>query len=225
MDQHFWHERWQRKEIGFHQAEVNPLLIQYWHELGLAPGSRVLVPLCGKSLDLLWLREQGHEVVGAELSRVAVAEFFDAAGLTPTITPSISHGETLNAGLERWQADGIEIYCGDLFQLSASLLGRVDGWYDRAALVALPAAMRGPYVAHLRQLAPMARGLLITLDYPQERVAGPPFSVEPAEVAERYQRDFQLRPLASCPCDDLPPKFRQQGVAVLNERAWGLIPA
>jgi len=210
MDPQYWQQRWQRNEIGFHRSEVNPLLIRHWPALQLSPGARVLVPLCGKSRDLWWLQQQGFAVVGVELSRIAVAQFFAEAGLTPTVSEL--------GALSLWRAAGIELYCGDLFQLDASRLGAVDGWYDRAALVALPATLRVAYARHLHHLVAQAPGLLITLEYDQVRVEGPPFAVAPSEIETLHGAHFSLRELACQRSDDLSPKFRQAGLSHLTER-------
>lgn len=216
MDAHFWHSRWQNNEIGFHNAEVNPHLRRFWPELGLAPGARVLVPLCGKSVDMLWLREQGYHVVGVELSPLAVEQFFVTAGLEVTVRQ--------NRDLQHWSAAGIEIFCGDLFALDAAQLGPVDGFYDRAALVALPPAMRRDYAGKLASLAGTAEGLLISLEYSQPLVDGPPFSVAAEEVAQLLQPDFCVSERNQQLSDDLPPKFRQAGVSALIERVYRLRP-
>lgn len=80
MNEAFWHERWARNEIGFHLGEVNPYLLRHWPSLALPNGARVLVPLCGKSLDMAWLVEQGFTVVGVELSEKAVRAFLTSNG-------------------------------------------------------------------------------------------------------------------------------------------------
>lgn len=76
MTPEFWHKRWQEKRIGFNQSAVNPLLTEYIDHLDLAVGSRIFVPLCGKSIDMVWLAAQGYDVVGVELVETAVQEFF-----------------------------------------------------------------------------------------------------------------------------------------------------
>jgi thiopurine S-methyltransferase len=84
LQQEFWHERWQQNEIGFHDKEINEHLQQYWPAFNIALNSRIFVPLCGKSKDLLWLLAQGYEVIGVELSPLAVQAFFDENGLSAT---------------------------------------------------------------------------------------------------------------------------------------------
>lgn len=215
MDHGFWHERWTVNQIGFHQGSSNRFLEQYWPGLQLATGSRVLVPLCGKSLDLLWLRDQGHRVTGIELSPLAVEAFFAEHALTPAVRQE--------TGYSRWSAENIELYCADLFTLSQVTLGHFEACYDRAALIALPAPMRRQYAQHLRKLLPpRTPGLLVTLEYPPAEMNGPPFAVTGDELQQLFGSDSQLRQLESS--DTLPenPSFRDRGLTTLQEAAWYL---
>ena len=179
MEQAFWLQRWHEGRIGFHRTEVMPLLEKHWGALALAAGSRVFVPLAGKSLDLLWLAAQGHRVLGVELSPLAIEQFFSEHGLTPQV-------HTSRYGTHHVAGD-IELICGDAFALDAEALADCAGVYDRAAMIALPPAMRAPYVDELYARLPIGcRGLLITLEYPQAEKQGPPFSVEEDEVRMRF---------------------------------------
>ncbi|HMC13854.1 MAG TPA: thiopurine S-methyltransferase, partial [Gallionellaceae bacterium] len=141
MEKDFWLERWEREEIGFHQDEINPYLRQYWHELHHDQGGEVFVPLCGKSLDMLWLRKQGYSVLGVEISSIAVQSFFKENGYN-------SNHVTGNK-FEICEADNIKILCGDFFDLGKDYLAKVRTVYDRASLVALPPEMRKRYARHL----------------------------------------------------------------------------
>jgi len=179
MEHEFWHERWAQQQIGFHQPDGHPMLARHWPGLDLAPTARVLVPLCGKTPDMAWLARRGHGVVGIELSAVAAADFFATQQLEPQI-------EQIGA-FTRYRASGIEIWVGDFFAADTRLLGRFECFYDRAALIALPPAMRGDYVTHLHGLLETAaRGLLITLDYDQNEMKGPPFAVPENEVRRHF---------------------------------------
>ncbi|MGP0170933.1 thiopurine S-methyltransferase [Pseudomonas sp. NCHU5208] len=179
MHEAFWQERWARDQIGFHQAQVNPYLQRHWPNLGVKCSAKVLVPLCGKSLDLAWLAGQGHAVLGVELAQKAVREFFAEHGLQPQVE--------VHGAFERYRAADIELWCGDFFALSAADVADCQAFYDRAALIALPTAMRERYAAHLRAILPEGcQGLLVTLDYEQSRMDGPPFSVGDAEVREHF---------------------------------------
>ena len=146
MDSDFWHERWRQNQIGFHQQEINAHLQEFWPSLNLPAGSRVFVPLCGKSRDLLWLRAQEQEVLGVEVSPIAVRDFFDENQLQPEIL--------LLEHYERWEEDKLVILCCDFFELNAEDLKGISAVYDRASLVALPPEMRTRYARHLSQILP-----------------------------------------------------------------------
>lgn len=143
-DNELWLQSWREQHTDFHQMAVNPLLCRFWPGLNLVPGSRVFVPLCGKSLDMLWLAQQGHQVIGVELSPIAVEDFFAEQGL---------HASQERQGqFVRWQSGNITILCGDYFSLRTEDLGELDMVYDRAALTALAEDTRIAYVARLQQL-------------------------------------------------------------------------
>lgn len=189
MDASFWHAKWEKSEIAFHQDDFNPLLLDHVGALSLAPGNRVFVPLCGKTRDILWLLQSGYRVVGAELSRLAVEQLFAEMELAPGVTET--------GVLTRFSAEDIDIYVGDIFELTAAQLGQVEAVYDRAALVALPAAMRQRYADHLVAITGRARQLLIAYDYDQKLQNGPPFAVGADEVLSLYGQYFQPTRLAS----------------------------
>jgi thiopurine S-methyltransferase len=189
MEANFWHQKWEKNEIAFHQSKANPLLIEYFPPLNLQPGSRVFLPLCGKTLDMAWLLGQGYQVAGAELSKIAVEQLFNQLGVEPQISQL---GE-----IEHYSAVNIDLFVGDIFHLSSTMLGKVNAVYDRAALVALPEAMRTRYSAHLMQITDTAPQLLICYEYDQSAMAGPPFSVRHAEVKQQYATRYALNLLLS----------------------------
>lgn len=188
MEADFWNKRWERGEISFHQSQVNPALVQHLSRLDLAKASRIFLPLCGKTLDIEWLLAQDHRVVGAELSSLAIDELFASLDLKPVITPI--------GALARYSAKNIDIWVGDIFDLSRGILGRVDAIYDRAALVALPKEMRDRYTTHLILLTHTAPQLLITYEYNQQAYDGPPFSVHAEELQRHYDGNYRLELLA-----------------------------
>lgn len=215
MDAEFWLERWRDGRTHFHQTRVTPLLQKYWPSLAVPKGGKVLVPLCGKSLDMVWLAAQGHPVLGAELSQLAVEQFFAENELRP-VTHESPYGRHYVAG-------NIEIICGDIFDLDAQVLSHCVGVYDRAALVALPEAMRADYVRHVYgQLSLAYRGLLITLDYPQEEMAGPPFSVVDAEVQAIFSGVSPATIIDRRGILDKEPKFLAAGVGRLDTVVYRL---
>lgn len=213
MQAEFWHKRWADNQIGFHQGRVNSYLQQFWPTLGLAPGSKVLVPLCGKSLDMVWLAGQGFRVLGVELSQKAVEEFFREQQLEPEISQQ--------GAFTRYKSDEVELWCGDIFALGAADVAGCTGFYDRAALIALPPEMRKRYCEHLTRLLPgHCKGLLITLDYDQSAMAGPPFAVPDEEVQALLAGDWQVATLESQDVLSEGKKFLEAGVSRLDERAY-----
>ena len=183
MANDFWIERWEAGEIGFHRTEPSHELLS--NEAGfLGDGPhRVLVPLCGKSVDLPWLRSRGHEVVGVELAERAVRALFDENGLVPVVT-DVPPFRSFTAG-------GLTVLCGDVFELRPEHVGAVDRVWDRAALIALPPEIRARYARHLATLAPGAPMLLVTLEYDAGSTKGPPFSVPLEEVRRLYGEEVR----------------------------------
>jgi len=213
MDLNFWHERWQANLTGFHQSEINDYLVRYWPRLNLAKDSRILVPLCGKSLDMLWLREQGHPVVGVEVSQIAIESFFEENGLTPVV-----HEEHFG---HRYVADQLELLCADFFSLTQADIGELGAFYDRAALIALTPAQRAVYAGHLpRLLDGGTTGLLITLEYNQLQMSGPPFSVHQEEVGRLFDSAFTIEHLFQFDALEDNQKFRGKGLTELSEHAF-----
>ncbi|BFU93370.1 MAG: Thiopurine S-methyltransferase [Nitrospira sp.] len=189
MDPSFWHQRWERNEIAFHESKVNPLLVRHFSELSLGRGRRVFVPLCGKSLDISWLLSKDYRVAGAELSRLAIEQLFMDLGAQPEISTV--------GDLEQWSAKHLDIFVGDIFALSRTMLSSVDAIYDRAALVALPEDVRNRYAVHLMEMTDKAPQLLICYYYDQRLMEGPPFSVSDEEVERHYASHYDVRLLAS----------------------------
>jgi thiopurine S-methyltransferase len=185
MHEAFWQERWTRDQIGFHQDQVNAYLLRHWSRLQVPRSSEVLVPLCGKSLDLAWLAGQGHAVLGVELAEKAVQAFFEEHGLQPQVNE--------RGAFRIYSAGSLALWCGDFFALTSEDVANCKAFYDRAALIALPVAMRERYAEHLQNILPGdCQGLLVTLDYDQARMDGPPFSVSDAEVRERFAQAWQV---------------------------------
>lgn len=207
MDASYWLQRWEKNNIGFHESEANPLLVKYFKELSLVEGSRVFLPLCGKTLDIAWLLSNGYRVAGAELSRTAIEQLFMELGVEPKISGA---GE-----VNHYSAKNIDIFVGDIFDLSSKMLGPVDAVYDRAALVALPEQMRNRYTAHLTEITDRAPQLLISYEYDQNSMEGPPFSVSNEEVNQRYRDSYDLTLIAST---NIPGGLK--GKCAAKENVW-----
>jgi thiopurine S-methyltransferase len=206
----FWHERWQKSEIGFHQQDYNAWMQEFFRRFGVAPGARILVPLCGKSLDMSWLAEQGFRVTGVELSERAVKDFF--------AEQELAHEVISEAGVDTYRSESIDIICADFFSLGRAEIPNVDAVYDRASLIALPPEMRRAYADHLAGLIdPAIRILLITLEYPQEQMRGPPFSVMQREVKELFDQHCRIERILSDDCLAREPRFKKKGLTRLDE--------
>jgi len=217
MNPDFWHERWQRKEIGFHQQEINAHLQEFWPQLAVPASGQVFVPLCGKSRDLLWLRARGHAVLGVELSPIAVQDFFAENALTPQVTRQ--------GAFERYEADGLAVLSGDFFNLTPALLLGVAGVYDRASLIALPPALRTRYAEQNAAILPAAAGtLLVSMEYPQNEMSGPPFAVREDEVRRLYEKRYTVTCLFSKDILAENPRFRERGLSALTEKVYRLAP-
>jgi len=214
MEPEFWQERWRKQEIAFHQDAHHDLLQVYWPHLGLKAGSDVFVPLCGKSNDMHWLAQQGHRVIGAELSEIAIDSFFAERGIAPV---------TKKAG--RFivkSADAFELWCGDIFDLPQEAVACAGGVYDRAALIAFPATMQERYADKLMELVPHAPGLLITLDYDQDQMSGPPFATQRQQVNRLFADHYDVKLIACRPVLDQHPRFIERGLTALEECAYML---
>ncbi|MGO4892659.1 thiopurine S-methyltransferase [Flavobacterium sp. W21_SRS_FM6] len=211
MQADFWHERWAKGEIGFHEQDINPLLIAHFPTLSLRKGQRVFVPLCGKTHDISWLLAQGYNVVGAELSEQATIALFESLHIQAEVTAK--------DGFLLYQAANIDIFVGDIFSLTQALIGQVDGVYDRAALVALPLTMRIRYSQHLINVTDGATQLLICFDYEQSSMQGPPFSVTAAEVTRHYADKYKIESLYS---ESLAGGLKGRVAAL--QQVWRLTP-
>lgn len=183
MEHDFWHQKWSEGRIGFHQSEVNAYLLSYWERLGLAGADKVFVPLCGKSKDMLWLRDRGHDVLGVELNPSACLDFFNENGLVA----DKSEAEQFLS----YRCENLRLLCGDFFTLTKESLADVTGVYDRAALVALPKEMRVDYANKLIELLPQGASiLLVTLEFDSPQ--GPPFNVPTEEVKSLFGQRFKI---------------------------------
>lgn len=215
MQTEFWLDLWRNGHTGFHRDAPMPLLVEHWHSLELTAHSRVLVPLAGKSLDMLWLADQGHRVLGVELSPLAVQQFLDDHGLKADVRES-------EQGIH-YVAGDIEIIQGDIFALSDATLAACDAIYDRAAMIALPSDMRERYAHQIYGRLPAhCRGLLIALDYPQSEMSGPPFSVTRETVDNILLPSWRIKELERVNAPDPESHFREAGLSSLLTTVYRL---
>mgnify|MGYP002633045620 CR=1 FL=1 len=214
MEPSFWHGKWRRGEIGFHQADHGGALTSWWPSLGLVPGAPVLVPLCGKSLDMRYLAGLGHAVVGVELSALACTSYFDEQQVVC---------ERRRSGpFEIYSGGAVTLYCGDLFAMQPEATAEVAGYYDRAALIALPPAERARYVRHLESLLPAGvQGLVITACFPEGQKKGPPFPITSDDLLALYEPGFEVELLDTVDILGREPRFRERwGVSELLESVF-----
>ncbi|MDP9083223.1 MAG: thiopurine S-methyltransferase [Pseudomonadota bacterium] len=215
MQPEFWNERWRLGQIGFHQSAVDPHLARYWPQLEVAVEGSVFVPLCGKTLDLLWLSDRGHPVTGVELSPIAVEAFCMEHGI-PARRRKLEF-------FDLYQATKLRLYCGDFFALTPPLLTPLAAVYDRAALISWAPELRAAYVAHLTSLTHVGtRMLLITLEYPPGQMTGPPFCVRADEVRRLYERHFAIEELERVDTLATDDRMRARGVTELHEVCYAL---
>ena len=215
MEENFWHQKWQSNEIGFNQPQPNQLMQRYFPTSHLKPGDRIFVPLCGKSIDMLWLAGQGYKVIGIEISELACKAFFQENKIRVKITEA---GDFIV-----YTSPEITLLTGDFFKLDTNHLGKIDAVYDRAALIALPAEVRQLYSAHLAQLvAPETKMMLIATSYDQTAMQGPPFSVDEKEVRALFGSHFDIKQLYSKPVSEVPAHLQDRGLQQATEQVYYL---
>jgi thiopurine S-methyltransferase len=211
----YWLDRWKAGSTGWHHQEFNPHLIGFWQALAAPVGCRVFVPLCGKSRDMVWLAEQGHTVVGVELSPLAVQGFFEEQHLMPV--------REMIGGLEAWRAGPYQILCGDIFRLQPLHLEGVVATYDRASLIALNTEQRPDYARLLGRLLPSSTGLLlVAMEYPQDEMVGPPYSVNESELRALFGDGFSVEQLDSLDLLKDSKRYVERGLTRLHEQVYRL---
>ncbi len=211
MEQVDWESRWTEGRIAFHQDRVSDLLELYSDRIRQPGGTgRVLVPLCGKSLDMVFLSDLAEQVIGVEYVEQAAREFFSERGQVPRVESSPARS---------YSGGNITIFAADFFSLGAAVLGPVDVVFDRAALVALDPGARRRYASSLVSLLrPGKRVLLITFDYDQAQMGGPPYAVPDQEVGQLFGDGFEIERLETR--DALSDRFRSNGVSRMSESAY-----
>lgn len=210
MEADFWLERWSKQEIGFHLAVEHPLLKKFYSKLFSAKAN-IFVPLCGKSCDLKFFIDKGHPVLGCELSSQAICDFFQENNLAAS--------KLIKTNFEVYQSNEIDLLVGDYFNLAELDVANFSNIYDRAALIALPKAMRKKYVAHLQHIFPTANMMLIILEYPQSEMNGPPFSVDNNEVLDLFSF-ASVEQIYSKNILSKEPRFQKKGLSFLNEMVY-----
>lgn len=217
MEASYWRKAWSDNRIGFHQKNVNKRLVSHWPALELAPGATVFVPLCGKSTDMLWITEQGHPVIGVELSAKAAQAFF----VDNNIEYSIQEldGFEIYSGLHA--AVTIAIWVGDFFDLTPNHLAQCAAYYDRAAMIAMSEGLRAQYASHMAALmAEASTALLLVISYDQDKMKGPPFSVTDENVRKLLGKAFDICELEHYSGASRLGNLAERGLETLDERVY-----
>lgn len=183
-ENNLWLEKWEKREIGFNQNRVNAFLIKYFKKLNLEKNANILVPLCGKSIDIAWFLSEGFSVTGIELSEIAVEELFLELGITPSIS---NLGE-----VKLYSSEQLNLFVGDIFKVTSKMIGEIDAIYDRAAIVALTKELRIKYAEHLRSISNNAPQLLLCFEYDQSLMNRTPYSVDELEVKMHYAQHYEI---------------------------------
>jgi len=209
MEKSFWDERWTQGQLGFHLADANPRLVANLNQLGT--GGRVLVPLCGKTLDMSFLASAGFEVVGIEFVEAAARAYFAEAGVQPA--------RMEQDGFVGYQHGKVTIWVADVFLITPQVVGHVDAIYDRAALVALPENLRMQYGSKLASFCEAgARLVLVTFEH--DLGSGPPFSLEPENVQRLFGASFSLELLERFDTFDESSRWKERGATRVSEAVW-----
>ena len=210
-----WLKFWENNETNWHGDKITQELVEYFELFELEPRDKVFVPLCGKSLDMLYIMNQGFSVVGVEISEIGVRQFFSENNLAYKITKVDD--------FDLYSTENLEIYCGDFFALTSKHLNNVKSVFDRKSLIALEPEVRQKYVKHLNDIISVgARILLVTLQYPQHQMSGPPFSVDKSEVESLFSMTFESRELRSFNDIENESKLERAGVDFINNAAYCL---
>jgi thiopurine S-methyltransferase len=215
VDNQHWLDRWQEDRIGFHESSVNRHLQNWFPRFAPAPGSRVFMPLCGKAVDIHWIAQQGFTVIGIELSQIAIEALFEENSL------DFEYRESDRFGI--YQSANITLLQGDFFDLNDADLHNCQLTYDRAALIALERDDRPRYYDHMLSILPAGCDmLLISLEYDQAEMSGPPFSVPTDEILQRYSNAFSIQTLETSNIIDERPRWRKVGLSALQESVFSL---
>jgi len=216
MQQREWLDRWKKNQTGFHESTVNPLLIRYLPEFKLSQGDTIFLPLCGKSHDIAWLANQGFQVIGVELSEIAIESFFSEHDL--------QYQQFRSDRFILRKSGNISLIQGDYFDMQREDLLACKMVYDRASLIAFDAANRGRYCAHMMSIVPPGIDqLLITLDYNQIQMKGPPFAVYRSELSQYYAPQYRIDMLQQDDVLDEKPRWRAKGLTELSETVYRLL--
>jgi len=220
MKSEFWHKCWERNSLGFHQETVHPFLTEHFEKLLKPTDQHVFVPLCGKSLDMVWLAER-MQVSGAELSEIACGDFFTDMG--------IDYLAKVEGDFKHFIFDNIDLWQGDFFKLNLDMLNagkeNIDWIYDRAAIIALPESMQQAYVDHLLSfMTENTRLFLVSIEFPKPEMSGPPFPLFQQDIKHLFA-GYNVEAVAVNDITDKRFAQREFDVSYLTERLYVITKA
>ncbi|MFT4725713.1 MAG: thiopurine S-methyltransferase [Granulosicoccus sp.] len=217
MEASHWLKAWSENRIGFHQKNVNKRMVGHWPSLELSQGAKVFVPLCGKSTDMLWIADQGHPVLGVDLSAKAAEAFF----VDNELEYAVGERDGFEIYSSKNSAAAIEIWAGDFFNLTPDHLGQCGAYYDRAAMIAMDERLRATYSSHMAAvMRPDSRALLLVISYDQGKMKGPPFSVSDENVRKLLSEAFDICELEHYSGAHRLGNLADRGLETLDERVY-----
>ncbi|HEY9031426.1 MAG TPA: thiopurine S-methyltransferase [Kangiella sp.] len=213
MEFEFWDNCWQRESQPFHLAEAHTFLVKYVEQY-FSKDKKIFVPLSGKSVDLVFLSQQGYYPVGIEFNPKAVNRFIQEQQLEfSSQNFPVANGNQLT----RHHNDTMEVWLADFFDITENHVENFEQVYDRAAFIALPESMRADYANHLKTLlAEHATILLVTMDYQPDEMSGPPFHITLDEIKQQFP-EGGVEELCRCSLLDSHPRWKELELSRLDE--------
>ena len=212
----FWQQRWSDGQTGFHLNDTHPDLHAFLPQLNLNIGDTVFVPLCGKTLDIGYLLAKGYRVVAVEMVEYAVKQLFNQLSMTPDIY-QWKQGVC-------YRASGLTVYVGDYFDLRAKECSEACAVYDRAAMLAIPHKLQAQYCRHLSEITDHAKQLVITVEFDQDKVDGPPFTLSEKDIRRYYGESYHISRLNEVETIKEEARFEAMGLSSFMRRTYFLDP-
>lgn len=218
MEISYWQSRWRKGKTGWHMDTVYPPLPTFWDDVNIESGSRILVPLCGKSLDLGWFVDHGHTVTGIDVSAKAIHHIMQQH--PESFTKDSSHGFTV------YRSESLVLWQGDYSKLPTDEIPTQDLIYDKASIIALPPEKRLDHAnKHIELCSTHTQILLQTFEYEQSEMHGPPFAVHEEELKKLFGNRFKLTCIHEQSKMEELQRFKQRGLSsYLTEKVFHLTP-
>ncbi|XP_013388873.1 probable thiopurine S-methyltransferase [Lingula anatina] len=186
-----WIGAWERNSTRWHMPNVNCFLEEFLDVLLAGKkAAKILVPLCGKTIDMKWLADLGHTVIGVDGAEKAATEFFTEQNIAYKVEPCDAIQGTLCCSMD----NKIRIYVGDFFKFNQDFEGQFDAIWDRASLVAIDESDRLQYVNILNSvLKPGCHCLIEAMDFIPSEKSGSPHAIPLECVRELFGNDYNVK--------------------------------